>query len=274
MASRKITDLTEATSLDNANDWLVAVDVSDTTQAASGTNKKIKPSNLGVSAAAVADTGTVIDLGNPLGISSNMGAANTNTTFTTTNLVQGGWNQVKINTATEPTITGATKEIGATWLVSTVMYLNVKYNGTEVIYFFSTYVVNTDPLGISALLDDTTPQLGGELDLNGHSVGGDSQTATGDGTTTIDWKLGNTFDFQFGAFNETFTFTAPTKAGVFILKLVQDSVGSRTATFPASVKWTGGTAPTLTTTATTGTDIITFYYDGTDYFAVHSLNFS
>ena len=95
-----------------------------------------------------------------------------------------------------------------------------------------------------------------------------------EGTTTIDWKLGNTFDFQFGAFNEVFTFTAPTKAGTFILKLVQDSVGSRTATFPASVKWVSGTAPTLTTTATTGTDIITFYYDGTSYFAVYSINFS
>ena len=127
---------------------------------------------------------------------------------------------------------------------------------------------------IKNIVEDTTPQLGGELDLNGHSVGGTPQTATGDGTTTIDWKLGNIFNFQFGAFNEVFTFTAPTKAGTFILKLVQDSVGSRTVTFPATVKFIGGTAPTLTTTATTGTDIITFYFDGTSYFAVEALNFS
>jgi hypothetical protein len=225
----------------------------------------------GGTATSVADTGTVIDLSNPLGTSSNMATPNTNTTFTTTGAVQGGWNQVKINTTSEPTVTGATKEIGAEWVTSTVMYLNVSYNGSEVVYFFSNYIVNTETIDI---VEDTTPQLGGELDTNGHSVGGDPQTATGDGTTTIDWKLGNTFNFQFGAFNETFTFTAPTKAGVFILKLVQDSVGSRTATFPASVKWTSGTAPTLTTTATTGTDIITFYYDGTSYFAVQSLDFS
>ena len=49
--------------------------------------------------------------------------------------------------------------------------------------------------GISNIVEDTTPQLGGELDLNGHSVGGSAQTATGDGTTTIDWKLGNFFHF-------------------------------------------------------------------------------
>lgn len=124
------------------------------------------------------------------------------------------------------------------------------------------------------ILNDTTPKLGGELDMNGHSVGGDAQTATGDGSTTIDWKLGNFFHFQFGAFNETFTFTSPTRPGFYHIKLVQDSSGSRTATWPGTVKWPGGTAPTLTTTATTGTDIITFYFDGTNYFGVEALNFS
>lgn len=127
---------------------------------------------------------------------------------------------------------------------------------------------------ISNVVEDTTPQLGGELDQNGFSVGGTPQSATGDGTTTINWGLGNTFNFTFGAFNETFTFTAPAKPGVFLLKLVQDSGGSRTATWPATVKWPTGAAPTLTITATTGTDIITFYYDGTNYFGVSSLNFS
>ena len=128
-------------------------------------------------------------------------------------------------------------------------------------------------------LDDvteTTITTGDRLEWNGSAwvnVANAPQTATGDGTTTIVWGTDNFFHFQFGAFNETFTFTAPTKPGTFLLKLIQDSTGSRTATWPASVEWPGGTAPTLTTTATTGTDIITFYYDGTDYFAVSSLDF-
>ena len=125
---------------------------------------------------------------------------------------------------------------------------------------------------LSVNLSDVT--VDEELDLGAFSIGGTVQTATGDGTTTIDWGTGNMFNFTFGAFNETFTFTAPTKPGTFILKLVQDSVGSRTATWPATVKWPGGTAPTLTTTATTGTDIVTFYYDGTNYFSVSTLDFS
>lgn len=129
---------------------------------------------------------------------------------------------------------------------------------------------------ISPVLNTPTisnPVFSTEIDLGAHSLGATAQTVTGDGTTTIDWGNGNFFHFQFGAFNEVFTFTAPTKPGTFILKLVQDGTGSRTVTFPATVKWSKGTAPTLTTTATTGTDIITFYFDGTNYFAVEVLDF-
>jgi len=134
--------------------------------------------------------------------------------------------------------------------------------------------ISETPTFISNLSEDTTPTLGGELDSGAHSIGFTMQTATGDGTTTIDWKLGQHMDFTFGAANETFTFTAPTKSGVYTLTLKQDGTGSRTATFPATVKWAGGVAPTLTTTATTGYDIISFRFDGTNYYAVASLNFS
>lgn len=134
---------------------------------------------------------------------------------------------------------------------------------------------------MDTLLEDNTgkpsPEANGatdEFNLRDNSIGGTVQTATGDGTTTIDWKRGNMFDFQFGAFNEVFTFTPPTNPGTFILKLVQDSGGSRTVTWPGTVKWPGGVAPTLTTTLTTGTDIITFYWNGTTYSAVSTLDLS
>ena len=59
------------------------------------------------------------------------------------------------------------------------------------------------------------------------------------------------------------TFTMPSGSGLqagasITLILTQDGTGSRTGTFTA-VKWAGATAPTLTTTATTGIDILTFY---------------
>lgn len=150
-------------------------------------------------------------------------------------------------------------------------------NTVDYTYSGNTFTFDASYLPIAVEEQEYYPNVAvgtGDLDTTGNSIVGDAQTATGDGTTTIDWGLGNTFNFQFGAFNEVFTFTAPSKAGTFLLKLVQDGVGSRTVTFPATVKWSGGTAPTLTTTATTGTDVITFYFDGTNYFAVEVLDFS
>lgn len=123
------------------------------------------------------------------------------------------------------------------------------------------------------LSEDTTPELGGELDCGTNSVGFTLQTTTGNGTTTIDWKLGNKFKFTFGAQNETFTFTAPSNPCSLTLILVQDSVGSRTITFPATVKWAGGTAPTLSTAAN-AVDIVSMVWDGTSYYASGALDFS
>jgi len=57
--------------------------------------------------------------------------------------------------------------------------------------------------------------------------------------------------------NCTFTMPTATSGTSFIIRLIQDATGSRTATF-TGVKWPGGTAPTITTTASTGVDIISF----------------
>lgn len=124
------------------------------------------------------------------------------------------------------------------------------------------------------LVTDPSPQLNNELDCQAHSVGFTPQALTGDGTDDIDWKLGNKMNFTFGAFNETFTFTAPSKATNLLLKLKQDSVGSRTATWPASVEWPDDIAPTLSTGANK-IDIIGLYYDGTKYYGGEcGLNYS
>lgn len=91
-------------------------------------------------------------------------------------------------------------------------------------------------------------------------------------TDTIDWTVSNKQKSTLTG-NCTFTFTAPPGPCSLILKLVQDGTGSRTVTWPAAVHWSGGTAPTLTTTASK-VDIISFYYDGTTYFGAANLNFT
>jgi len=73
--------------------------------------------------------------------------------------------------------------------------------------------------------------------------------------------------------NCTFTMPTNTAGKSFVLIAVQDGTGSRTATF-TSVKWPAGTAPTLTTTATTGRDIFTFFADGTNWYGTYAQAFA
>jgi len=62
--------------------------------------------------------------------------------------------------------------------------------------------------------------------------------------------------------NCTYTFPTPTAGKSFTLFQKQDATGSRTVTWPATVKWPSGTAPTLTATASKG-DKFVFTADGT-----------
>jgi len=123
------------------------------------------------------------------------------------------------------------------------------------------------------IVEDTTPQLGGQLDAGAHSIGFKQQSFIGDGTTTINWGLGNKAYFTFGNANETFTFTAPSNPCNLVLVLKQYLTGGKTATWPNTVMWPGGVAPTLSI-GNNAIDIISFYYDGTNYYGVSSLNFS
>ena len=130
--------------------------------------------------------------------------------------------------------------------------------------------------GLTDIVQDTTPQLGGDLDAQANHIGFTQQTVTYDsGTTTCDWGNGNKAIMAFGAGNiTTFAFTNPPKPSNLLLKIVQDGVGGRTVTgWDADIKWVGGTAPTLSTGAN-AIDILSFYFDGTNYFGTASLNFS
>ena len=74
--------------------------------------------------------------------------------------------------------------------------------------------------------------------------------------TTIDLENGNVHTATIGG-NLTLTFSNPIASGdatSFVLELTNG--GAYTLTFPASVDWEGGTAPTLTAA---GIDILVFY---------------
>ena len=106
--------------------------------------------------------------------------------------------------------------------------------------------------GITDVVDDTTPTLGGTLDADGNAlenvgpVEEDVTTvATSGATETLDVSTVGAFDITMDQ-NCTFTFSNPAPSGdmssfVLILR------GAFTPTWPASVDWPDATEPTYTT---------------------------
>ncbi len=112
------------------------------------------------------------------------------------------------------------------------------------------------------------------ITLGGAVTGGDqvmsavthkdySETVYAGGNTATSKTLAETNgNVQTWTMTGNCTFTMPSGSGLqagtsLTLILTQDGTGSRTGAF-TGVKWAGGAAPTLTTTATTGIDVLTF----------------
>ena len=66
--------------------------------------------------------------------------------------------------------------------------------------------------------------------------------------------------------NATITMPSAVSGKSFIMFLKQDATGSRTVTW-STVKWAGGTAPTIKSTASKQ-DIYSFFSDGTNWYGV------
>ena len=83
---------------------------------------------------------------------------------------------------------------------------------------------------------------------------------------TVDWSQGNKQKIVLTD-NCVMSFGKPFGACSMTLKVEQDNTGSRLVTWPPSVKWAGGTAPTLTTDAY-AVDVFEFYHDGLNYYGI------
>lgn len=89
----------------------------------------------------------------------------------------------------------------------------------------------------------------------------------------INWTSGNKQKITTTG-NCTLTFVDPTGPCNLILRIVHEASSSMYAyTYPSTVKWNGGTKP-VTTNTSGSVDIITFYFDGTNYWGAGLLNFS
>ena len=153
-------------------------------------------------------------------------------------------------------------------------------------------ITNTQTAGISDVVADTTPQLGGNLDVNGNSIvsissGNIVLAPNGTGksrvnninynetpfaltyaaTITPDVANGNVQTVTLTG-NITFSAFANPVAGQSLTLIVNTNGTDRTLT--STMKFAGG-EKTLSTTDTT--DIISVFYDGTNYWASLSKDF-
>jgi len=93
----------------------------------------------------------------------------------------------------------------------------------------------------------------------------------------IDWDDGNSVDIDLGSATADveLTFSNPKAGATYLIKFKQGAT-ARDVIFPALVKFPGETSPvTLDITATNNYyDIVTLYYDGTNYYANNVQNFA
>ena len=99
-----------------------------------------------------------------------------------------------------------------------------------------------------------------------------SYELTDGATIAIDWDNGSTQYVVLGATGRTVTFANPVSGQVYRFIVIQNEIGSRTITTWPTIKWAGGAAPTLSTTAAY-IDIVTLLYVNSVYYGDCAFDF-
>lgn len=74
--------------------------------------------------------------------------------------------------------------------------------------------------------------------------------------------------------NVTFTFNSPGGPCVVVFEIAQNGAGGNSITWPATVKWPGGTAPNFGAQGANVVSVVTLFFDGTNYLSQSALAFS
>lgn len=108
--------------------------------------------------------------------------------------------------------------------------------------------VMSDETGSGALVFGTNPTIAKPV-MSATNPTAQTYSPAGGATATLDLSLSNQHYITMPAGNATIALSNDTNNQIFLVSITQDSVGSRTVTWFTTIKWAGGSAPTLTTTA-------------------------
>ncbi len=145
-----------------------------------------------------------------------------------------------------------------------VTFNNILDDGSGAVYLKGTVGIGTTAPG-SALQVNNTITFQSEYNIGSQAAG-----------FTVNWNNGNKqkVTLKGGAAQGAVTFTAPS-SGVtnLLLEVIQGGGGGNTVSWPGAVKWPSASVPALTTTSGR-VDIVTCFYNGTDYYCTAALNFT
>ncbi len=217
------------------------------TGASSGLSNYL-PTNLGIGSTS---PGQALDVNGTVR-ATNFSGAGTSLTGTAASLTAG-------NVTTNANLTGPITSSGNATSITA-------QTGTGTTFAMQASPSFTGNVGIGTTVPGSALQVSNTISFASEYSNGNSGTAL-----TVNWNNGNRQKVTMSG-NCTFTFTAPT-SGVanVLLELDQNGTGGYTATWPSTVFWPGGSAPTLSTAAN-AIDIITCFYNRTDYYCTGSMN--
>lgn len=104
---------------------------------------------------------------------------------------------------------------------------------------------NFDRLNTQLSAEHNSDGTHGIIDSTAHKQ--NLVTSADGATVTFDLDTSNVFTVTLGG-NRTLALSNATTGQAFVVRLVQDGTGSRTVSWFSTIKWPGGTAPTLSTT--------------------------
>lgn len=186
----------------------------------------------GVAVTANNGTGAIVRTTSPALVTPALGTPSalvgTNITGTASGLTAG-------TVTTNANLTGAVTSVG---------------NATSLGSFSSANLISalTDETGSGSAVFGTNPTIAKPV-INARNQTAQTYTPAGAGTATLDLSLADQHYITMPAGNITIALSNDTNNQIFYVTTTQDSTGSRTVTWFTTIRWAGGSAPTLTTTA-------------------------
>ncbi len=133
----------------------------------------------------------------------------------------------------------------------------------------------TGNIGIGVTDPDAQLEVNGDIHVeNTVYFTAETVNTIADGATgAIDWNVSQKQKLTITGTGITVNFTDPAGVCNLLLRVSQGDGSDVIGTWDSDIKWAGGSAPTLST-GSGEIDILSFYWDGSKYYGVASLDFS